>query len=321
VKAVAIALVVLIHAAPEQPAWYARHVVEGAARLGVPAFLLVTGFLAGLRAWSRRRLVAGCLRFLRLHVIWGLFYWAVSILRDGLPERLGWKAALLHFGEASWAGQFYFVIVVQVFFVAGVLLPDGAWRRAPVVGASAAAALGGFALLGAAPALAADLGLSPWAARPFAIGSAVWLWFYYFALGAWLGERSRDAAGPLSRLGGRGAGALVAAAVLVAAAGWPSAAALAPPHPYARLPILVGATLIGLCLPSLARRPVPRWVQRTGTETFGVFVLNPAILSLWSGLAGGPAGLAGSWLRAAATVAVAVPLTSRLRRRAGWLLP
>lgn len=317
VKATAIALVVLIHAAPEGPAWYDRHVVEGTLRLGVPAFLLVTGFLAGLRAWSRRRLAAGCLRFLRLHVIWGLFHWAVSILRDGLPERLGWKAALLHFGEASWAGQFYFVVLVQVFFVAGVLLPEGAWRRPAAVGASAVAALGGFALLGAAPGLAGELGLSPWAARPFTIGSAVWLWFYYFAFGAWLGGQARDGSGRLSRLDGRSAAALVGAAALVAAAGWPSPAALAPSHPYARLPILLGATLIGLALPSLARRQVPRWIGRIGTETFGVFVLNPAILSLF----GGSTGPVGSWLRAAATLAVAVPLTSRLRGRAGWIFP
>ena len=44
VKAAAISLVVLIHAAPPGPEWYDRHVVGGAARLGVPGFLLVTGY-------------------------------------------------------------------------------------------------------------------------------------------------------------------------------------------------------------------------------------------------------------------------------------
>jgi peptidoglycan/LPS O-acetylase OafA/YrhL len=171
--------------------------------------------------------------------------------------------------------------------------------------------------------LAAQLGLSGWAARPLTSGSAVWLWFYYFAFGAWLGDGARAGTGPLSRLDGRTSAALVAAGALVAAAGWPSLAALAPanPDPYARLPILLGATLIGLCLPTLARRGAPRLLQRVGAETFGVFVLNPAILAFWNGLAGASAGLAGSWLRAAATLAVAVPLTSRLLRRAGWLLP
>jgi peptidoglycan/LPS O-acetylase OafA/YrhL len=319
VKAVAIALVVLIHAAPGRPAWYDDHVIEGAARLGVPAFLLVSGFLAGRRAWPRRRLALGCLRFLRLHVVWGLFYWGVSILRDGLPDRLTWKAALLHFGEASWAGQFYFVIVVQIFFVAS-LLPERAWRRPAAVCVSAAAALAGIALLGAAPGLAAGLGLPGWTTRALTTGSAVWLWFYYFSLGACLGERSRDGAGALARLGAGSAAGLLAAAALVAGAGWPR---LGPPggDPYARLPILVGATLLGLCLPSLAHRGAPRLLRRLGAETFGVFVLNPAILALWAGVAGSGGGLVGSWLRAAATVAVAAPLTSLLRRRASWLVP
>lgn len=323
VKALAIALVVLIHAAPPGPGWYAQHVVGGAARLGVPAFLLVTGFLAGARAWPRRRLAAGSARFLRLHVIYGLFYWALSILRDGPPDRLTWKVALLPFGEASYPGQFYFVIVVQILFVAGVLLPEGAWRRASAVWLSAAAALGGIALLATAPSLTRELGLSAWAARPFTTASAVWLWFYYFALGAWLGEHARDRAGRLSRLHGRSAAAMIGAGVLVAGAGWPSLAALATPqpNPYARLPILIGATLVGLCLPSLAARSAPRVLQRLGAETFGIFVMNPALLSLWSGFAGAATSLVGSWLRAAATVAVAAPLTSLLRRRARWLLP
>lgn len=320
VKAVAISLVVLIHAAPLRPAWYDEHVVGGIARLGVPAFLLVTGFLAGLQTWSRRRLLLGCVRFLRLHVLWGFFYWGVSILRDGVPERLTWKGALLHFGEASWAGQFYFVVVVQILFVAGVLLPEGSWRRPAAVWVAAVAALGGSAFLGATPSLAAELGLRGWAARPLTTGNGVWLWFYYFSLGAWLGDRTRDGSGPLSRLDGWSAAALLAAAALVAGAGWPQLGPFSG-DPYARLPILLGATLVGLSLPSLAGRAVPRLVQRLGTETFGVFVLNPAILTLWDALAGGAASLVASWLRAGVTVAITAPLTSLLRRRASWTVP
>jgi peptidoglycan/LPS O-acetylase OafA/YrhL len=320
-KAVAIVLVVLIHAAPPRPAWYEEHVIEGAARLGVPVFLLVTGFLAGRRAWSRQRLLRGWLRFLRLHVLWGFFYWGVSLLRDGAPDRLGWKAALLHFGEGAWAGQFYFVVVVQILFVAA-LLPEGAWRHPAAVAVSAAAAVAGIALLGAGPSLAAELGLGGWASRPLTMGNAVWHWFYYFSLGAWLGERARDPAGLLSRLAGWGTVALIGAGVLVAGAAGMGGAALPPPGaPYARLPILVGATLIGLSLPSLAGRAAPRALRRLGANTFGVFVLNPAILLLWSGFAGATSSLLGSWMRAAATVAVALPIASLLRRRAGWLLP
>jgi surface polysaccharide O-acyltransferase-like enzyme len=322
VKAVAISLVVLIHAAPPRPAWYQEHVIEGAARLGVPAFLLVTGFLAGSRSWSRRRLLLGCGRFLRLHVLWSLFYWGVSVLRDGPPERLTWKSALLHFGEGSWAGQFYFVVVVQIFLLAA-LLPEAAWRQPVVVAASAAAALAGMALLGAGTSLGAELGLGEWAARPLTAGSAVWHWFYYFSLGAWLGETARDPVRRLPSLPGWGTAALIGAGVLIAAAAWPGSATAPAPGlaPYARLPILLGATLVGLALPSLASRAAPRALLRLGAETFGVFVLNPAILSLWNGLAGAATSLPGSWLRAAATVAVAAPVASLLRRRAGWLLP
>jgi peptidoglycan/LPS O-acetylase OafA/YrhL len=323
VKAVAIALVVLIHAAPRDPAWYDRCIVGGVARLGVPAFLLVTGFLAGLRAWPRERLAASGLRFLRLHVLYGFFYWAIAIALHGPPERLTWKAALLHFGEASYPGQYDFLVLVQTFFVAGWLLPEGAWRRPGALAASASAAATGLWLLAAAPSLCAQLGLPAWVARPFTTGTAVWLWFYYFALGACLGDRARAGTGALSRLGGRAAAGLFAGATALAAAGGMRAPGpgVAPVDPYARLPIFLGATLVALCLPSLAARRVPRALRRLGADTFGVFVLNPAILSLLGALGGAAAGLAGSWLRAVATVALALPITALLRRRARWCLP
>jgi peptidoglycan/LPS O-acetylase OafA/YrhL len=151
----------------------------------------------------------------------------------------------------------------------------------------------------------------------------VWLWFYYFALGAWLGACSRDTSARLSRL--RWAAlALVAGGVLVASGVAPEiAAAFQPPAsaPYAHPSILLGATLVGLALPSLAGCAAPRALRRLGADTFGVFVLNPAVLLLWSGLAGAASSVVDSWLRAAATVVLTLPLASLLRRRAAWLLP
>ncbi len=323
VKGVAIAMVVLIHAAPTEPAWYDRHFIGGIARLGVPVFLLVTGFLASFREWTRARLAAACSRFVRLHVIYGLLYWAFAIARDGMPERLTWKGALLPFAEASWPGQFYFLVLIQTFFVSGVLLPEGAWRRPAMVVVSGVTALAGFSMIGAAPSVCAELGLPVWVARPFTTGSAVWLWFYYFTLGAYLGEWARRSGDVPSGVDARAAAVLVTAGVLIAAVGLPTGPVVGgePTFPYARLSILVGATLVGLCLPFLARQSAPRAVQRIGAATFGVFVLNPAILGVLLAFGGATSGIPGSWLRAAGTIAVAVPLTSLLRRRVRWLLP
>ena len=55
-KGVSILMVVLIHAVPEGPDWYQDHVVNGIARLAVPSFLIVTGFLNGLMGSSRAKL-------------------------------------------------------------------------------------------------------------------------------------------------------------------------------------------------------------------------------------------------------------------------
>lgn len=311
-KALAIVGVVLIHAAPDEASPYHRHVVDGLARLAVPCFLVVTGLLAGLKASSRRRMRSYALEFVRLHLIYGLFYWAVSLARDGCPETWTLKTALLHFGEASYPGQYYFLILIQSFALAW-LLPERLWRTTGAVVFWGAVAAAGVAWLRisagtARPDSSAELVAYRIATSP----NGAWLWFYFFALGATLGARRRRGLQPSPQTGA----AWVLAGILVASLGladWPEWY-LATRLPYARAPIYAGATLLALGLPALATVRAPDPLLRLGRESFTVFVLNPALLMLLAGLFGAAASPAGSWVRTAATLVVAVALARPLRR-------
>jgi peptidoglycan/LPS O-acetylase OafA/YrhL len=320
-KAVAIASVVLIHAAPVAMGPYRELVVGGLARIGVPCFLVITGLLTGLRASSRARLFQRFLRFLRLHVVYGLAYWAVDLLHRGPPEVVTAKSVLLHFGAASWPGQYYFVVLIQVFFVAA-LLPPGFWRWRGTLPLALLAAVAGLAWLVAAPGAAARLGLPRWLVAGLTTESAGWLWFHYFALGALLGERMRCGL-PTPIRDARIALCALAGAAVLAAAGLPAVPDWGDPrvYPYARLSIFLAVMLCAVALPSLASRSVPAWIQRIGSDSFGIFVLNPAILWGLAALWQHATDPWTSWLHAAATIALAVPLTRGMRRVAPALLP
>jgi surface polysaccharide O-acyltransferase-like enzyme len=315
-KGAAILGVVLIHAAPPGPSWYLRHVTNGIACLAVPCFLLVTGYLAGRSRAGHGKLAGYAWKFLRLHVAYGLFYWAVELVREGarVPTL---KSALLHFGEAAYPGQYYFVILVQVFFVSGYLLPERFWRHAGAVIATFVLTLVGFLLIRFAPAWQDEaLPLTRAAAHALGSGSGVWLWLYYFTLGAFIGDRSQSGQMPGWVPGARVATTLVALGVAAAGGAgttpfdWDGVTGT----PYTRLPILVGATLLGLALPSLAHWDAPVWLRQTGRDSFGVFVFNPALLMAGFALLGVPEGPGRSWLYVALVVAVAVPATRLLRR-------
>jgi len=319
-KGLAILCVVSIHAAPFEPGAYQDHWVNGAARLAVPTFLVVTGYLVGLRTSSRRELVRRFATLLRLHLLYGLLYWGLALLRDGWPGPPTWKGALLHFGEGSYPGQYFFVILLQVLLAAAVL-PRRLWQSgAGVVGAGLLALAGFFVAWGvhAEPALLA----LPAAARR-ALGSinALWLWFYYFALGAWLGALAgRHGVAPVGRAAGLGLGAL---GIAVAAAGLPALPpwGLQPGAQYAKLAILAGSSLVALAVAALARAPVPRSLARAGADSFAIFVWNPALLAALGGLLGRPASPAASWLHVLAATALALGLARLARRHSPLLLP
>ncbi len=316
-KGLAIIAVVMIHATPDGAVAYRDHFIQGIPRLAVPLFLIVTGYLAGFRDTPRARLAGYFRKILALHVFYGAFYWGVSLLRDGVPDALTWKAALLHFWTGSYMGQFYLVVLVQVFFVAGIALPERAWRSGTAVGVSALAAVAGIAGLevhaagGAGPAL-------EWLGR--ARENPVWLWFYPFSLGGFLGAEQRRA-----EEGGVAPGLAWPLGLALASGLVVSGAALldsnGPILPYARMSILVGTTLLALAVPGLARRQASAPLRRLGRETFGIYVLNPAILALLYALAGRPEHAAVSWLYAAATVAMGFGASLVLRRIAPWLFP
>ena len=319
-KALAILGVVAIHAAPVEPSAYQRHVAGGVLRLAVPAFLIVTGFLAGHKQTGRPRLAAYFRRFLRLHVVYGAFYWGVEILRTGRLELPGVKAALLHFGEAAWPGQFYFVILIQLFFLAAFVLPPGFWRSPAWLLGSAAAALAGIALLPLARELPDAGAVWPLLRRVAGSGSGIWLWLYYFALGGFLGERARLGRLPAVLCDRRVGLGLLALGMALAGFDWPR---WGDPlvDPYARASIWTGATLAGLAVPALAAAQPPRLVRRLGAASFGVFVLNPALLFALQAVFGVAPNPWASWLMVAAVVVVAVPLTEWLRSRWPSLVP
>ena len=147
VKGLAILMVVFIHAAPVERDAYQDHFVNGAARLAVPLFLAVSGYLAGLKGSSRARFAAYFRKFLKLHIVYSAFYWLLSVLRDGIADDITLKDVLLRFGAGAYAGQYYFAILVQTYFVAAFLLPSRFWRRWWVLPASALTAVAGTFLL------------------------------------------------------------------------------------------------------------------------------------------------------------------------------
>jgi surface polysaccharide O-acyltransferase-like enzyme len=318
-KALAILAVVAIHAAPVEPSAYQRHAVGGVFRLAVPLFLVVTGFLAGVKETGPSRMAAYFRRFLFLHLFYAAFYWALESVRAGRLEWPGAKAVLLHFGEAAWPGQFYFVILIQLFFLAAFVLPPGFWRNRAWLAAAAAAAAAGIAALPFARELP-DAGLLGLVRRVAGSGSGIWLWLWYFALGGCLGDRARQGRLPALLADRTAAAGLLGLAVLLAALDWPRSGDVLL-DPYARASIVTGATLAGLAVPALAGAVPPGLIRRLGAASFGVFVLNPALLFPLQGVFGVARDAWTSWLMVTAVVVVAVPLTEWLRARWPRLVP
>lgn len=322
IKGVAVTLVVVIHAAPPlavNPPWYRDHVVEGVARLAVPVFLVVTGFLAGLKQTSRARFAAYFRKFLGLHLGYAAFYWMVEIAKKGVPENLDVGDVAQHFIAGTYAGQYYFAILLQVFFLGAFVLPAGFWRSPIAVAASAVASAAGIAVLSSGYGLEPG---SPWLWVHRMRENPFWLWMVYVALGGFLGARALE--GRLSALVDRPLVPVALGALGVALAVLDLPPPLSHPYnvhwPYARPSILVGSLLVALCVPALARLPGPAPARALGADSFGIFVLNPIVLLLLSLPFGRPQTPAESWLFVAGALVMAFGLTRLLRRYAPVLL-
>jgi peptidoglycan/LPS O-acetylase OafA/YrhL len=112
----------------------------------------------------------------------------------------------------------------------------------------------------------------------------------------------------------------VALAVAIAMFGVPLPGDATDPREYAyqRPRIYLATTLVALALPSIARIRFGRWLPPVGRDSFGIFVLNPAILAVLFATIGTPNGPSLSLLLAGATLAISRPLARQMRLRLPW---
>jgi len=318
-KAIAIIFVVMIHAAPLHSGWYERYITQGVARLAVPVFLIITGYLTGFKAKGRPALAVRFRRFLWLQLFYGAFYWAFG-LRHGFPDHLTLRAALLHFWAGSYPGQYYLVILVQLFFVTAFLLPTAFWRSRISLVLSALGVVAGTVLLwsyGApnrSPLLAIlDRGQD----------NSIWLWLFYFTLGGYLGSRLRD--GSLASWSNRWGPALASMGLAITLILVDGALHAQANHdmafPYTRLSVLVAATLVGLAVPTLAHWRAPGELQQLGRHSFAIFVFNPAVLGIFLDLYGRASQVWSSLIYVACILLVSLGIGVVLQKRAPLLLP
>jgi surface polysaccharide O-acyltransferase-like enzyme len=321
VKAVAAVGVVAIHAVPLASPAYSDYVVGGVARLAVPIFVIVSGFLAGLSSAAGEKMRANVVRFVRLHLVWGLFYWCAYTVAGIAPDSPDWKWIVGRFGEGGYPGQYYFIIMIQIYVVCALPALVGSssrpWENSRV--AIAAFVVSVLVLAGMPDGVQPGqlLGDSVFATIGGLSRIGVWHWFFYFALGASLGRahlEGRPVIGGVAALG------LVVVGTLIAAIGWPLLPAIESRTylPYTRLSIVLGATAVGLALPFLAGLQAPRWLRMFGRNSFGIFVLN-AILVYCAKLAfGQPASVAESLILVAVVSCASVGLSRGLARVAPW---
>lgn len=318
-KGIAIIGVVAIHAAPSDAPGYREHVLNGVARLAVPLFLTISGFLLGSRQPSRAKAFLYFGKFLRLHVLYGALYWAVQPLFGTGYAPVTPKSAVMHFAAFSYAGQFFLFVLPQLYFVMALLVPERLWGSSIVVLGSLALGAGTVALVAwsfGAPGMDPLLRLLVGQAEASAC-----LWLFPFSLGMWMGRRfagsDRAIAGRATCLALALLSAGVAALDLPATAG----SGYEDRFPYVRWSIGIGATLLAFTLPFAARVLRLGPVGALGRESFGIFVLNPLILGLLGHHFGYAATVSESVLYAVVTLAIAYLVTRVLRERIPFAFP
>lgn len=318
-KGIAIIGVVAIHAAPSGAPLYLEHGINGVARLAVPLFLVVSGFLLGARPPSRAKAGRYFWKFARLHLLYGAFYWAVQPL-VGVPYApLTPKSAVMHFAAFSYAGQFYLFALTQLYFAFAFLVPERLWSSPRLLAAAALLHAGTVVALvwslgatGASPLLRVLVGQAEATAA---------LWLLPFCLGTFVGGR-------FARAPGSGAGAarcalLALGAVALVTLDLPptGGAGYAERFPYARWSISLGAALLALAVPFASRRLRLGPVAALGRESFGIFVLNPLILGVLRLHLGDIESVPESALYLALTLAIAYGLARVLRPRIPFAFP
>jgi peptidoglycan/LPS O-acetylase OafA/YrhL len=317
-KGIAIVLVVAIHAAPGEGSAYYQYAIAGVARLAVPLFLMISGFLIGTGQPPREKLVGYFWKFVRLHLLYSAFYWATEPWGVGAWRELTLKNALMHFAPFSFPGQFYLFVLPQIWFVFAFLVPSRLRSTTGLLLASLAIAAATIAFV--ASCMSSGRSPLPWWALGHASATLLG-WLYPFTLGIWVGARA--AAGPFARLGGPACGLLAAAAAAIVAFDLPVTDG---PYylrhfGYLRWSLLIGMTLLALALPWLARNLRLPPFEALGRESFGVYVFNPLVLGLLILGFGVVTDVPRSLAYGAVMIAVSFVVSRPLRRRIPFAFP
>jgi len=318
-KGIAIALVVLIHAAPSGAPDYERYVISGISRLAVPLFLVISGFLIGRSRPPRAKLVGYFWKFLRLHLLYGAFYWALALLglRAGRPLTL--KNAVMHFAAFSYPGQFYLFVLPQIYFLFAFLVPERLRSATTLLVGSLLLSASCVAIMAATVSSGSSAPLPSILIGHAEATPAVWL--FAFTVGIWVGARSGHPR--LSRIGAMPSLLLAGMAATLAALDLPATDGVdyVERFPYARWSILIGTALLAAALPWASRGLRLGPLEALGRESFGIFVFNPVILGILVNHLGSVTTVSRSLLYAAATVGIAYSITRLLRRRIPFAFP
>lgn len=241
-------------------------------RCSVPIFVILSAFFTRPTArW--KGVVARVRRIILPFVVWSTFYF---VLHHGVvsgPSLL--KIVTRDFLGYGWAGQYFFLILLQAAVVVPILAGRSTNMTA-ILGLFAICAIGTF-VLGKIH--------SPSMAQKIADDRLILFWIPHLSLGISLSRRWNRRLNPLLNAGAGALLLLISLALL-----WKTGSVLESVNarawtPYQN-PIVLGVTaplfvsLSSLCqhLPERAARPI----ASVGRYSLGIFCINPAIIELCS---------------------------------------